>query len=193
MTTTATIVKELIMSTQSTLPAFPSYPARMDYKDDLQQLPGIERRVVMEELPNIEGWIYTAQGFPVPALCAPFPQFDSSAECYSAEQILSKARHYIAAGSSYHICTAISRATMPGGRRISDTLRDYLGDCLVGGSAGVDSYSSFISTVLLCFEPYFIFSAAERTSIYRNGRIFWIDWMLHQVAQQLTNFAGEQA
>lgn len=181
------------MSIQSTLPAFPSYPARMDYMKAAQQLPATKLEVVMEELPNIEGWIYTAQGFPVPALCAPFPQFDSSAECYLAEQILSGAKHYIATGKYYYICNSISRATMAGGWLISDTLRNYLEECLEDKNTDINTYSSFISTVLFCFAPHIIFSGEEQSRNYRDGRIFWIDWMLHQVAQQLTNFAGEQA
>jgi len=181
------------MSIQSTLPAFPSYPARLDYMKAAQQLTAVETELLYNQLPNIEGWIYTAQGFPVPALCAPFPQFDSSVQCYIAEQILSKARHYIANGSYYYICPTISRAAMPGDWRISDTLRNYLGNCLRGGSGDINTYNSFISTVLFCFEPYVIFLGEELTSINKDGRIFWIDWMLHQVAQQLTNFTGEQA
>lgn len=182
------------MSIQSTLPAFPSYPAYMDYMECFaQQLSSIKCKIVMEELPNIEGWIYTSRGFPVPALCAPFPQFDTAMELSAAQQILSGARRLIANNSYFYICEAISRATMPGGHIIERPLRNYLTSCLEGKNTEISTYSSFISTVMICFLPDVIFCSEEHNSNYRDGRTFWIDWMLHQVAQQLTNFTGEQA
>lgn len=181
------------MSAQSTLSAFPSYPARLDYKEAALQLTGVEAKMFNEELPSIEGWIYTAQGFPVPALCAPFPQFDSSAECYSAKHILSGTKYYIADASHYYICYAISSAGGACDWRIANDLRNYIAGCLIGDSADVATYSSFIRTVQFCFESDVIYQSEELDSNYKDGRIFWIDWMLHQVAQQLTNFTGEQA
>ena len=175
------------MSIQSTLPAFPSYPARMDY-----------RGIAIDGLPDIEGWIHTSRGFPVPALCAPFPQFDNASDLYVAQQILSDARRLIISGSTDYICSAISRAadsraTMSEGVIIADDLRNYIAGCLEGKNAEVLTYSVFISMAMRCFSPEVILSRAERVSNCKDGRIFWIDWMLHQVAQQLTNFAGEQA
>lgn len=184
------------MSIQSTLPAFPSYPARMDYKEAAQQLSPAICEIVTEELPNIEGWIYTSRGFPVPALCAPFPQFATATDLYMAQQILAGAWHCITSGNTDYICNAISRATMrevPEGYIIEDDLRNYIAGCLEGKDREVHTYHSFVSRAMLCFEPGVIFSAEERISNYNDGRIFWIDWMLHQVAQQLTNFTGEQA
>ena len=179
------------MSIQSTLPAFPSYPARMDYMKAAQQLSSAKYKIAMRELPNIEGWIYTSRGFPVPALCAPFPQFNTAMELNMAQQILSGARRLIVTGDYFYICEAISRAAIPGGYIIADTLRNYLEDCLE--DTDINTYSSFISKVMFCFSPEVILCNEEHNSNYRDGRIFWIDWMLHQVAQQLTNFAGEQA
>ncbi len=181
------------MSIQSTLPAFPSYPARMDYSKAAQQLSPAKCLIAMRELPNIEGWIYTSRGFPVPALCAPFPQFDTALDLYVAQQLLVGARSLITNGSNYYICTAISRAAVPGGYIIADTLRNYLEDCLEDKNTDINTYSSFISKVMFCFSPEVILCHEEHTSNCIDGRIFWIDWMLHQVAQQLTNFAGEQA
>lgn len=170
------------MSIQSTLPAFPIYPAWMDY-----------RKVATVGLPDIEGWIHTSRGFPVPALCAPFPQFATATELSMAEQILSKAHHLVANGSTNHICLAISQATMHGGRNIELALRNYIAGCLEGKDGEVHTYSSFISLAMLWFAPEVILGREERASNYKDGRIFWIDWMLHQVAQQLATYAGEQA
>lgn len=181
------------MSIQSTLSAFPSYPARMDYSKAAQQLSPAKYKIAMKELPSIEGWIYTSRGFPVPALCAPFPQFNTAPDLYMAQQILSEARRLIANDSYFYICEAISRAAMPGGHIIANTLRNYLEDCLEDKNTDINTYSSFISKVMFCFSPEVILCNEEHNSNYRDGRIFWIDWMLHQVAQQLTNFAGEQA
>ena len=181
------------MSIQSTLSAFPSYPARMDYSKAAQQLSSAKYKIAMKELPSIEGWIYTSRGFPVPALCAPFPQFNTAPDLYMAQQILSEARRLIANDSYFYICEAISRAAMPGGHIIANTLRNYLEDCLEDKNTDINTYSSFISKVMFCFSPEVILCNEEHNSNYRDGRIFWIDWMLHQVAQQLTNFAGEQA
>ena len=181
------------MSIQSTLPAFSSYPARMDYMKAAQQLSSAKYKIVTEELPNIEGWIYTSRGFPVPALCAPFPQFNTAPDLYMAQQILSGARRLIVTGDYFYICEVISRAVMLGDYIITNTLRNYLEECLEDKNTDINTYSSFISTVMFCFSPEVILCNEEHNSNYRDGRIFWIDWMLHQVAQQLTNFAGEQA
>ncbi len=175
------------MSIQSTLPAFPSYPARMDYKE-----------AATDGLPDIEGWIHTSRGFPVPALCAPFPQFATATDLSMAQQILLGAKRHITNGSTDYICSAISgaadsSAAMPRGYTIADDLRNYIASCLEGKDGEVHTYGSFVSMAMRCFEPEVILGREERASNYKDGRIFWIDWMLHQVAQQLANFAGEQA
>lgn len=179
------------MSIQSTLPAFPSYPARMDYKKAAQQLSSTKCKIAMEELPSIEGWIYTPGGFPVPALCAPFLQFDTAPALYMAQQILSDAQRYIRTGEYFYICTALSAVGKS--RWVTTVLKNYIEDCLLCGNGEVATCSSFIATTQSFFASDEILQVEEMQIIYKDGRIFWIDWMLHQVAQQLTNFAGEQA
>ncbi len=179
------------MSIQSTLPAFPRYPARIDYKERLEQLPPTKCKVDMARLPNIEGWIYTPSGFPVPALCAPFPQFDTAPDLYRAQQFLSDAQHCVRTDKHYYICTALTAVGK--GNWITTVLRNYIEDCLLCGNGEVATCSSFIATTQSFFASDEILQVDEMQIIYKDGRIFWIDWMLHQVAQQLTNYAGEQA
>lgn len=179
------------MSIQSTLPAFPNYPALMDYKEAAQQLSYAKRKAVMEELSNIEGWIYAPSGFPVPALCAPFPQFNAAPDLYMAQQILSDARHCVRTGKYFFICTALSAVGKV--EWVTTVLKNYIEDCLICGNGDVATYGSFIAITQIVFAPDEILQDEELQIIYKDGRIFWMDWMLHQVAQQLTNFAGEQA
>ena len=177
------------MSIQSTLPAFPSYPARLDYKERLEQLPPAEYKRAIAVLPNIEGWIYTPSGFPVPALCAPFPQFDTAPDLYMVRQILLDAQHCIRTAEYFYICTALS--AWGKGKWVTTALRNYIEECLLCGTGEVATYGSFIATTQMFLAPDEILQAEELQRIVKDGRIFWIGWMLHQVAQQLTNFAGE--
>lgn len=179
------------MSTQSTLPAFPRYPARMDYREAVQQLSSAKCKEDMARLPNIEGWIYTSRGFPVPALCAPFPQFDTAPDLYMAQQILSDAWYYIRADKYYYICHTLS--VVGKGNWVTTVLRNYIEDCLLCGDGEVVTVSSLIATTQAFFASDEILQDEELQTIYKDSRIFWIDWMLHQVAQQLTKYEGEQA